>query len=203
MKSFKEFISETYIKPKASDEKDEIPFQQNVQQFPQHVRDQLHHLSQGSNFRNALSSAKVETYDKNTFYYYDNQHTTGTDAKILLGSHGIALIGKNSRERDVVQGMYRMRQLGKSDDEKLRHTITFILNNNKNLVWIFRRCIDKILKEVYSNNYYNENSYLYNLFMEIKNKNMTPCIVFQQNTEYCRDIFVELVNLLEKMENDL
>ena len=31
-----------------------------------------------------------------------------------------------------------MRQLGKSDDEKLRHTITFILNNN---------ILEKILKD--------------------------------------------------------
>ena len=36
---------------------------------------------------------------------------------------------------------------------------SFILNNNKNLVWIFRKCIDKILKEVYQNNYYGENEY--------------------------------------------
>ena len=36
---------------------------------------------------------------------------------------------------------------------------SFILNNNKNLVWIFRKCIDKILKDVYSNNYYGENEY--------------------------------------------
>ena len=41
---------------------------------------------------------------------------------------------------------------------------------------------------------------LYNLFREIKLKNLIPCIVFQINTGYCRDIFVRLVGYLEKLE---
>ena len=36
---------------------------------------------------------------------------------------------------------------------------SFILNNNKNLVWIFRRCIDDILKDVYAENYYGNDQY--------------------------------------------
>ena len=35
------------------------------------------------------------------------------------------------------------------------------------------------------------------MFREIKKNNLTPCIVFQQNTEYCRDIFSVLVGYLE------
>ena len=41
---------------------------------------------------------------------------------------------------------------------------------------------------------------LYSLFKEIKNKNLTPCIVFQQNTVYCKEIFTKLVGYLEKLE---
>uniref|UniRef100_A0A6C0JC75 Helicase ATP-binding domain-containing protein n=1 Tax=viral metagenome TaxID=1070528 RepID=A0A6C0JC75_9ZZZZ len=41
---------------------------------------------------------------------------------------------------------------------------------------------------------------LYTLFKEIKNKNLIPCIVFQQNTEYCKEIFSNLVGYLEKLE---
>ena len=41
---------------------------------------------------------------------------------------------------------------------------------------------------------------LYNLFREIKNKKLTPCIVFQENTNNCKEIFTTLVNYLEKLE---
>ena len=41
---------------------------------------------------------------------------------------------------------------------------------------------------------------LYNLFKEIKTKNLIPCIVFQMNTGYCREVFVKLVGYLEKLE---
>ena len=41
---------------------------------------------------------------------------------------------------------------------------------------------------------------LYNLFREIKSNNLTPCIVFQENTLYCKDIFTKLVTYLEKLE---
>jgi len=62
------------------------------------------------------------------FFYYDNQHITGIDAKIKLGTFGICLLGKNSRKRDVGQGMFRMRKLAKSDDFDNRHTIIFALS---------------------------------------------------------------------------
>ena len=59
------------------------------------------------------------------FYYYDNKHTTGIDAQIPLESVGLALIGKNSRYRDVSQGIYRMRKLNTENG----HTIRFVINN--------------------------------------------------------------------------
>ena len=42
---------------------------------------------------------------------------------------------------------------------------------------------------------------LYNLFREIKRKQLTPCIVFQENTTYCKEIFVTLVGYLERLED--
>ncbi len=62
-------------------------------------------------------------YEPNSFYYYDHKHTTGTDAKIPLGSIGLALIGKDDRYRDVAQGIFRMRKLTKG------HNIIFVLND--------------------------------------------------------------------------
>ena len=41
---------------------------------------------------------------------------------------------------------------------------------------------------------------LYNLFRQIKKNKLTPCIVFQQNTQYCKDIFTKLVGYLAKLE---
>tara|TARA_B110000858_G_scaffold198150_1_gene262849 strand:- start:8544 stop:11390 length:2847 start_codon:yes stop_codon:yes gene_type:complete len=41
---------------------------------------------------------------------------------------------------------------------------------------------------------------LYSLFKEIKNNQLTPCIVFQQNTSYCKEIFTTLVGYLENLE---
>jgi hypothetical protein len=68
------------------------------------------------------SDATGESNINDIFYFYNNKHTTGTDAVIPLGSHGMALIGKN-RYRDVVQGIFRMRKLTKG------HNITFIIND--------------------------------------------------------------------------
>lgn len=41
---------------------------------------------------------------------------------------------------------------------------------------------------------------LYNLFKEIKKSKLTPCIVFQNNTQYCKEIFTRLVEYLENLE---
>ena len=68
----------------------------------------------------------------NNFYYYDNQHITGIDAKIPLGTYGLCLLGKNSRRRDVSQGMFRMRKLAKSINQTERHSIIFVLSEKIN-----------------------------------------------------------------------
>ena len=72
MKTFKEFIEETYIKPKAKAEIGEVPFQRKVQGFPSHVHKQLDHISNINNFRKALSSAKVKHYDAKKIKNVDN-----------------------------------------------------------------------------------------------------------------------------------
>ena len=41
---------------------------------------------------------------------------------------------------------------------------------------------------------------IFNLFRAIKQKNMTPCIVFQLNKYYCKEIFESLIVALEKLE---
>jgi hypothetical protein len=64
----------------------------------------------------------------NMFYYYDNMHTTGIDAKIDSRAKGIVLLGSTSRYRDVSQGMYRMRKLRLPEGN--RQEITFVINKN-------------------------------------------------------------------------
>lgn len=74
---------------------------------------------------------------------------------------------------------------------------TELINLNKK----FPDQIDKLLADYSINNYtYGENVNLFSLFKEIKNNNLTPCIVFQQNTIYCKEIFTTLVGYLEKLE---
>lgn len=72
---------------------------------------------------------------QNIYYYYDQRHTTGTDAPIPANSLGLAFLNKNSRWRDVVQGVYRMRGFGEAYNEgeessvNVNQHITFVINN--------------------------------------------------------------------------
>jgi hypothetical protein len=78
------------------------------------------------------------------FFYYDNQHITGIDAKIPLLHTGIALIGKNGRYRDVVQGIFRMRQLGKEGG----HLVKFVLTTQiEDYVNTQMKQIEKVKKD--------------------------------------------------------
>jgi hypothetical protein len=58
------------------------------------------------------------------FYYYDNSHTTGIDAKIPIGTTGTVFLGKNSKYRDVVQGMFRMRKVDNG-----KHLVQFAISD--------------------------------------------------------------------------
>lgn len=77
-------------------------------------------------------------------------------------------------------------------EEVLKKKLIEISNNSK---------IDDIITDYHleSNDGPKEVN-LYNLFREIKSNNLTPCIVFQQNTIYCKEIFSSLVGYLEKLE---
>ena len=60
--------------------------------------------------------------------------------------------------------------------------------------------LNELLESYKISNDTEQNINLYNLFREIKKNNLTPCIVFQENTLYCKDIFTKLVMYLEKLE---
>lgn len=68
------------------------------------------------------------------FFYYDHKHTTGIDAEIKERSVAIAFLGKSSKYRDVVQGIYRMRKLNLPEDR--RHQVIFMVSDK----------IDKLIK---------------------------------------------------------
>ena len=57
-----------------------------------------------------------------------------------------------------------------------------------------------LINKYHLEEYLPEDINLYNLFREIKKHKLTPCIVFQQNTQYCKEIFTKLVGYLEKLE---
>jgi len=82
-------------------------------------------ISTKVNSLNAVLPDKYENIDteNKTFYYYDQKHTTGIDAKIPYNSVGLVFLNKSSRYRDVVQSMFRMRKLQKS------HSIIFCLTD--------------------------------------------------------------------------
>lgn len=78
---------------------------------------------------NPFNEIKYERNNSNTFYYYDNQHTTGTDAQIPSNSKAVVLLGKFSRYRDVVQGIFRMRRLGDENNGEPFHSVRFVVND--------------------------------------------------------------------------
>ena len=55
------------------------------------------------------------TKDNNILYYFDNSHITGIDVKQYMYNKikGIATIDIHTRYRDLAQGIYRMRDIGK------------------------------------------------------------------------------------------
>ena len=67
----------------------------------------------------------------NNFFYYYHQHIVGTDAIIQGGSKGICLVGNDTIERDVQQGIFRMRKLAENKEEE-RHTAIFYINDTLN-----------------------------------------------------------------------
>lgn len=83
----------------------------------------------------------------NLIYYFDHQHTTGIDTVIPKNHKGIIFIGTDPRFRDVVQGLYRMRKIGKGQ------TAIFVGVNDrvKNTIDFFKYIIDNEIKFINSN----------------------------------------------------
>ena len=64
------------------------------------------------------------------FYFYDHQHTTGTDAKIPLSSLGAIIVKPNCTYRDFIQSAFRMRKLGEGVDENGGHRLNIYISQN-------------------------------------------------------------------------
>jgi hypothetical protein len=52
--------------------------------------------------------------DGELFVYYAHANTTGIDAKLLPGTEAVMTVGKDTRERDFMQALFRMRQIASS-----------------------------------------------------------------------------------------
>ena len=81
-----------------------------------------------------------------------------------------------------------------------RHYETLLKKKLVALKLAYPAKLQTILDEYKVSDSPNEEINLYNLFKEIKRKSLTPCIVFQENTQYCKEIFIKLVGYLEKLE---
>ena len=60
--------------------------------------------------------------------------------------------------------------------------------------------LKKILNKFHRDVTIDVDANLYKLFENIKKLNMTPCILFQLNSDYCKEIFQTIVGYLEKIE---
>lgn len=76
----------------------------------------------------------------------------------------------------------------------LKDKLIDIFNNNEPI-------IDKLLDNYRIDTEEQTELNLYKLFKSIKNNNLLPCIIFQENVSYCKEIFSSLVNYLEKLES--
>ncbi len=79
-------------------------------------------------------------------------------------------------------------------EDVLKQKILNLKKENPNM-------LKNILKKFENNKILEESVNIYNLFKQIKSNKMTPCILFQLNSNYCKDIFKQIVYYLEKIEN--
>ena len=83
------------------------------------VNNELVILEQGKNDPIPLSNSKLQPHERFTFY--DQKHTTGADIKQKPNAMSIVTIGKNTLLRDLLQSVWRLRGLDKS--QKVQFTI--------------------------------------------------------------------------------
>lgn len=74
----------------------------------------------------------------NQFVFYDNAHTTGTDAKLLDSAHAAITVRKDTRFRDFIQGLFRLRKIAKVPKTacSLVTTMTSITNTRDLRSWL-------------------------------------------------------------------
>lgn len=138
---------------------------------------------------NPTNATLPDTYkpldtENKIFYYYDQKHTTGIDAKIPLGSVGLVFLNKSSRYRDVVQSIYRMRKLSLSQSQS--HRIIFCLADDiaLNIGLSETGDIDKLL------NWFNSNEDKYftqqQISANIQNTNTISRIIKSSEPKYSK-----------------
>lgn len=123
----------------------------------------------------------IDTENK-TFYYYDQKHTTGIDAKIPFGSVGLVFLNKSSRYRDVVQSMFRMRKLSLTQSQS--HRIIFCLASDiaLNIGLSETSDINKLLTwfDLNENKYFNQQQ----ISANIQNTNTISRIIKSSEPQY-------------------
>lgn len=119
-----------------------------------------------------------EIISSNIYYYFDQRHTTGTDAKIPNNSIGAAFLNKNSRWRDIVQSVYRMRGFGKSDENP-----TEIYNINHSIIFVINEQLKELINVTVNNNQIDEKNKLLEWFniLEKKSKDNQMALARIQN----------------------
>lgn len=61
--------------------------------------------------------------------------------------------------------------------------------------------LQAIINKFHKDVSYNDELNIYALFKNIKKNNLTPCILFQLNSEYCKEIFEKVIYYFESLEN--
>ena len=96
------------------------------------------------------------TISDKTLYYYDQSHIIGTDAKIPTPTTGLVFIDSKTAFRELSQGMFRMRKIGKG------HEIKIILITNNEEEKKLENCLFTIqnqvqIKESLKKKFYEQN----------------------------------------------
>ena len=94
----------------------------------------------------------------NMFYYYDNQHTVGTDIKQPYKLNGLVTINYFNRLTDISQGIYRLRNVNYG------HKINFLVNSTI----IKKPTVMRIIHFLFN----AENKYLKNSYNKYKIQNI-------------------------------
>lgn len=128
--------------------------------------------------------------------FYDQAHTTGSDITQMPNAHAIATIGIKTCQRDLVQGVMRMRQFSENQTVEFLVSKEVAEDRPMNIENIIQFAIDNEEKELLEDHYraackkmtaYTRNYYMTILLNEIKNIPDSP--KRQQAREMASQIF--------------